>query len=137
TDPARLLQESAEAVSPERIVVRSQAAPSSWRMDPARMQQVLTNVLRNAVQMSPLGESVEARVFADNGQLVYEVRDSGPGIPAGEEERIFEPFYTRKTRGTGLGLSLAQRIVGQHRGTITAQNHPAGGAVFRVALGKL
>ncbi|MBI3783387.1 MAG: hypothetical protein HY270_08290, partial [Deltaproteobacteria bacterium] len=103
-DPARVLHESADAVNPERIIVRSQDAPTTWRMDAARMHQVLTNILRNAVQMSPDGEPVEARVFADDGQLVYEIRDAGPGIPAGEEERIFEPFYTRKTRGTGLGL---------------------------------
>src|SRR5262249_17474388 len=133
-DPARVLQDSAEVVSPDRIIIRNQEAPRAWRMDPARMQQVLTNVLRNAVQMSPAEAPVEARVFADNGQLVYEVRDAGPGIPAGEEERIFEPFYTRKIRGTGLGLSLAQRIVGQHHGRISAANHPSGGAVFRIAL---
>ncbi len=136
-DPARVLQDSAEVVSPERIIVCSQDAPRSWRMDPVRMQQVLTNLLRNAVQMSPAEAPVEARVFADNGQLVYEVRDAGPGIPAGEEERIFEPFYTRKARGTGLGLSLAQRIVGQHRGRITAENQPGGGAVFRIALERI
>lgn len=135
--PARVLQDCAESVQPERIVVHSDGAPPSWRMDAPRMQQALANVLRNAVQISPQDASIDAAVFAENGHLVFEVRDAGPGIPAGEEERIFEPFYTRTARGTGLGLPLARRIVVQHRGTITAQNQPGGGAVFRISLEKL
>ena len=78
-----------------------------------------------------------AAVFAENGHLVFEVSDAGPGIPAGEEERIFEPFYTRSARGTGLGLPLARRIVGLHHGTITAGNNANGGAVFRITLERL
>ncbi len=136
-DPSRVLQDCADAVGAERIVMNDAEAPSSWSMDPSRMQRVLTNVLRNALQMSPDGTPVEASVFRDNGHLVYEVRDHGPGIPPGEEDKIFEPFYTRKVRGTGLGLSLAQRIVGQHHGSISARNHPDGGAVFRIALESL
>ena len=78
--------------------------------------------------MTPLnsGES-------SNGKHV-EIRDHGPGLPTGEEERIFEPFHTRKVRGTGLGLALVRRIVTQHGGTIVARNAPEGGAVFRIAL---
>jgi two-component system sensor histidine kinase HydH len=134
TDPARLLRDSVEATRPDRIHVSDQGAPRLWPMDAARMQQALTNVLRNALQVSPPDAPVEARVFADNGNLVFEVRDAGPGIASGDEERIFEPFYTRKSGGTGLGLALAQRIVAQHRGTIRACNAAEGGAVFRIAL---
>lgn len=136
-DPARLLRESAAAVQPDRIVVHGESAPPSWRLDGPRLQQALTNVLTNAVQISPADASVEAAVFAEHDRLVFEVRDAGPGIPPGEEERIFEPFYSRRPRGTGLGLSLARRIVTQHRGTITAENAPGGGALFRICLEKL
>jgi two-component system sensor histidine kinase HydH len=66
--------------------------------------------------------------------LVIEVRDRGEGITPGEEERVFEPFYTRRAKGTGLGLALARRIVEGHSGNITARNHPEGGAVFSVRL---
>jgi two-component system sensor histidine kinase HydH len=68
------------------------------------------------------------------GRLVFEVRDSGPGVPEDERERIFEPFYTKRTRGTGLGLAVAKRVVELHRGTISVDNAPGGGAIFRVAL---
>src|SRR5262249_42203616 len=113
------------------------SAPSTWRLDGPRLQQALTNILANAVQISPDGGLVRAAVFTERDRLIFEVRDSGPGIPPGEEERIFEPFYTRRARGTGLGLSLARPIVTQHHGTITAENAPGGGAVFRISLEKL
>lgn len=134
SDPVAVLRESAESIAPERIVLDVERAPSTWRLDPARMRQVMGNVLRNAVQASPDDSPIHAAVFRDDGRLVFEVRDHGPGIPPGDEERIFEPFYTRKTRGTGLGLPLVRRIVAQHGGTVRAGNHPEGGAVLRISL---
>jgi two-component system, NtrC family, sensor histidine kinase HydH len=134
SDPVAVLRESAEAIAPERIVLDVAGAPPTWRLDPARMRQVIGNVLRNAVQASPDDSPIHAAVFRDDGQLIFEVRDHGPGITPGDEERIFEPFYTRKTRGTGLGLPLVRRIVGQHGGTVRAGNHPEGGAVLRISL---
>jgi two-component system sensor histidine kinase HydH len=77
--------------------------------------------------------NVDLDIHAD-GYLVIEVRDRGEGIAPGEEERVFEPFYTRRVKGTGLGLALARRIVEGHGGTITARNQPDGGAVFSVRL---
>jgi two-component system sensor histidine kinase HydH len=133
-DPRIVLQDSAEAVDPERIVLHTEGAPDRWRLDPARMRQALGNLLRNAIQASPEGAQVDASVFADAGRLVFEVRDRGPGIAAGDEERIFEPFYTSKARGTGLGLSLVERIVKQHGGTVGAGSCPEGGAVLRITL---
>jgi signal transduction histidine kinase len=70
----------------------------------------------------------------EGDRLVFTVRDHGPGIPPADLERIFEPFYTTRPTGTGLGLAVAQRIVQMHGGTLTAANDPGGGASFRMAI---
>jgi two-component system, NtrC family, sensor histidine kinase HydH len=130
-DPAALLSAAAEAVAPEHIQVDVSGAPASWPLDAARMAQVLTNLLENAVQA---GAPVLARVAAQANRLIFEVRDSGPGVPEDERERIFEPFYTKRTRGTGLGLAVAKRVVELHRGSISVADVAGGGAIFRVVL---
>ncbi len=130
-DPAQLLRDAAAAVGDGRLEVSADGAPASWSLDPLKMQQVLENVLRNACQASPEERPVAARVTADGDHLLFVVRDAGPGIPAGDEERIFAPFYTTRAQGTGLGLGVARRIVEMHGGTIAAGNRPAGGGAIR------
>jgi two-component system sensor histidine kinase HydH len=132
TDPVALLADAAEAVDPDRIALDTAHAPARWTLDGARLRQVLVNLLRNAMEASP--EGAEASVGRENGSLVFRVRDHGAGLPAGEAERIFEPFYTTRAQGTGLGLAVARRIVEQHGGTLTAATHPGGGAEFRLAI---
>lgn len=134
TDPAELLRTCAADANGGGIVVDTEGAPSSWPLDAKRMRQALTNILRNARQASPEGTHPEAAVARENGTLVFTVRDFGPGVEPGEEKRIFAPFYTTRTTGTGLGLAVAQRVAELHEGTITVSNHPEGGAVFRIAL---
>jgi signal transduction histidine kinase len=68
------------------------------------------------------------------GRLAIEVADRGPGVPPADRERVFEPFFTKKTRGTGLGLAVARRIVELHGGTIAVRDRSGGGAVFRVEV---
>lgn len=133
-DPAALLRDGADAVDPARIALRVASVPPSWLLDAARTRRALVNVLRNAVQASPEGARVEASAFVDRGRLVFEVRDRGPGIPPGEEERIFEPFHTRKLRGTGLGLAIARQAVEQQGGEVHARTLPGGGACFRLTI---
>jgi two-component system, NtrC family, sensor histidine kinase HydH len=133
-DPAAVLEASVQEVDPEAFEVSVTGAPASWPMDANRMRQALTNVLRNARQATPAGTRSEASVEQKNGSLVFSIRDFGPGIPAGEEKRIFSPFYTTRTSGTGLGLAVAQRVAEIHSGTVAASNHPGGGAVFRITL---
>lgn len=106
-------------------------------MDAARMEQVLINLLANAVQASSEGGAIDAEVAREGDQLVYRVRDRGEGLGAlseAELEALFEPFRTERVRGTGLGLAVARRIVEAHGGRITAANHPEGGALFTVRL---
>lgn len=129
-DPATLLTESATRVSPAIRVV-TDGAPRAWQLDPRRVGQVLANLLDNAVQA---GAPVTASVQEEGGRLVYEVSDAGPGVPEADRARLFEPFFTTRTHGTGLGLAVVKRVVELHRGTITVEDAPGGGACFRVAL---
>jgi two-component system, NtrC family, sensor histidine kinase HydH len=73
-------------------------------------------------------------VRAASGDVLIDVRDHGPGLPPGGEERIFEPFVTDRTRGTGLGLAIARRAAVQHGGTLRGETHPDGGARFCMVL---
>ncbi len=131
-DPTGLLRDAAGSVDAGRIQIVPEGAPASWPLDRERMRQVLTNLLENAIQAG--GGQVQARVTGEPGRLIYEVRDRGDGIPEGELDRIFEPFHTLRTHGTGLGLAVAKRLVELHGGTISATNLAGGGALFRVTL---
>ncbi|MDX2170191.1 MAG: ATP-binding protein, partial [Deltaproteobacteria bacterium] len=133
-DPAALLREAAEGVGGAPIALDVGGAPPRWPLDPVRMHQVLANLLRNAVQASPDGAPVAASVGVAHGALLFTVRDRGRGVPPGEEARIFEPFHTTRTRGTGLGLAVARRIVELHGGSIAVGNPPGGGAEFQVRI---
>lgn len=107
-------------------------------MDPRRLRKALHNVIENAVQHSPEGGTVAIRVepeaHGERDGLRCEVADSGPGIPAADLPRVFEPFFTRRRGCTGLGLSIAQRIVEEHGGRISAGNRPQGGATVTLAF---
>ncbi|RZL57843.1 MAG: PAS domain S-box protein [Variovorax sp.] len=123
-----------------RVDLRLPASPLSAKVDPFRFQQVVRNVLANAIRFSPDGAPIElgARLGSDRSVHVW-VRDLGPGIPPGEGEQIFDAFVqSSKTRdgagGTGLGLAICRKILDAHRGTISARNHPGGGACFDVLL---
>src|SRR5262245_26252826 len=133
-DPATVLRDAVHDVDAAHIDVDTAAAPVSWRLDPARMHQALVNLLRNAVDASPAGTHAVATVAREGDALGFRVRDRGAGLPPGDAERIFEPFYTTRAQGTGLGLAVARRIVELHGGAVTAHSHPEGGAEFRVVI---
>lgn len=129
-----LLTDAASEVDRQRIRVSAPARlPPVW-LDRDRMLQVLTNLLRNALQASPPNSHVELVVTPFEGTVAVEVLDRGVGIPAGEEERIFEPFRTHKTKGIGLGLAISRKLVEQHGGTLRAHARAGGGACFRIEL---
>lgn len=134
TDPSAPLTRAVRATGPERIDCRSEGAPPFWPLDAARMEQVLINLLENALAVTPSHQRVVATLAGDGEGLRYVVRDHGPGVPAAERARIFEPFHTTKTRGTGLGLAVSKRIVELHGGHIHVGDAPDGGAVFEVLL---
>jgi signal transduction histidine kinase len=107
-------------------------------LDRHRLAQVFQILMDNAIRHSPPGAQVQVwvRLCNEAGQKCIEcaIVDAGPGFDPGDLPRVFEPFFTRRSGGTGLGLSLAQRIVEQHAGTITAANRPEGGAIMTVRL---
>ena len=134
-DPGELLvHAAATATATDRIAVSLRAAPPSWRLDAARIEQVLFNLLDNALAVTPPALMVDAQVTREGDALVYSFRDRGPGVPEGERTRVFEPFHTTKLRGTGLGLAVAKRIVQLHGGRIDVVDALGGGAVFRVYI---
>lgn len=134
--PAELLDEAGFELDRDRIRLDTTKAPATFSLDPDRMNQVFVNVMQNALQASPGGESIEVAVEERAGSLFVSIRDCGEGIPPGSERLIFEPFHTKRIRGTGLGLTVAKRIVELHGGRIEASNHPEGGAEFRITLPK-
>jgi len=100
-----------------------------------RLEQVFRNLIENAIHHSPPGGCVTVRVRRGRvGGVECSVQDAGPGFRDEDLPRVFEPFFTRRHGGTGLGLALAQRIVQQHGGTLGAENAAQGGAVLRVEL---
>jgi two-component system sensor histidine kinase HydH len=132
--PAEVLVSAVAATTPERIEMSIAGAPTSWLIDPARIQQLLINLIDNALSVTPPPAKVEARVRRVGDTLLYSVRDHGPGVPDGDRLRVFEPFHTTKLHGTGLGLAVAKRIADLHGGRIEVVDSPGGGAEFQVLL---
>ncbi|WP_102127499.1 sensor histidine kinase [Deinococcus planocerae] len=116
--------------------VRPGTAPLIVRGDPVHLEQVLLNLVRNAVEAARGGPGAEVRVEARRrGEDVWvEVRDTGPGLTEAVRERLFTPFTTTKPDGLGLGLSLSQTLVQGMGGDLRGENGPGGGAVFTVTL---
>lgn len=102
--------------------------------DGPKLVQALSNLVRNAIEVSPPGGEVLLRVGHDDGEVSFEVADQGPGIDPAIGRNIFDPFYSKKSGGTGLGLSIVHRIVTGHGGAIGYRNRESGGAVFEIRL---
>jgi len=145
TDLADLAGQAVEEGRPEAerkhidLVLSAAPVPRS-AVDPTRIAQLLGNLITNAVKFTPEGGKVEVRLAADDGEAVLSVADTGIGIPAADQERVFERFYrteaaTRRViPGSGLGLTISRAIVDAHRGTITAHSDGKHGSTFTVRL---
>jgi signal transduction histidine kinase len=112
---------------------------ASVRGDRVQLQQVMLNLILNAVEaMSSIGEGTrELSISTERcqaGGILVAVRDSGPGIEAEHRNRIFEPFYTTKTSGIGMGLSICRSIIEAHGGHLWTDANRPRGAVFRFTL---
>ncbi len=107
-------------------------------IDSVLIEQVLINLLENAIKYTPAGSPIDLAASQDGAAIMIEVADRGPGLPPGDEQRIFEKFYRSRTphngSGVGLGLTICRGIVEAHGGRIWAENRPGGGATFRFTL---
>jgi signal transduction histidine kinase len=106
--------------------------------DSIQLQQVILNLVVNAID-AMAGTPGDDRVISIRTSRVENfaeltLSDHGPGIPEGKLKEVFEPFVTSKSKGMGVGLSIARTIVEAHNGQISAGNDPGGGAVFRIKL---
>jgi two-component system sensor histidine kinase KdpD len=106
-------------------------------VDEVLLEQVFVNLLENAAKHTPPGTPVDITAEAGNVEVIVTVADRGPGVPAGEEERVFEKFQrVGSTAGTGvgLGLTICRGIVNAHGGRIWVERRPGGGALFRFTI---
>lgn len=112
-------------LSPEELFIAA---------DPDQMKQVFLNLVTNAVQaMEHMGGNIMLSTRRDGDYVEVVVADNGPGIPAEELGKVFDPFYTRRAEGTGLGLTIVHRIIDEHDGHIEVESSPAG-TTFTVAI---
>jgi signal transduction histidine kinase len=103
-------------------------------VDALQIEQVLLNVILNAIQASPRKSSVRVLERSDGHQAYVDVVDEGPGIPSAHLAEVFSPFFTTRDGGTGLGLAIARRIVAAHRGHIDVHHTSELGTCIRIAL---
>jgi two-component system sensor histidine kinase KdpD len=107
------------------------------KLDFGLMEQVLHNLLLNATQHAPEGSNIRVKFFYDNGFLMIQVMDRGPGFSQNDLSMVFNKFYRGESAvagGTGLGLSIVKGFVEAHNGTITAENRQNGGARFTIKI---
>ena len=103
------------------------------RADERMLRLALLNLMRNGAEANPDGD-VFVSAAREDGAVVIQVRDTGPGIAPADLQKIFIPFFTTKAKGHGIGLALTHRIITQHGGTLSAANSPDGGALFTIKL---
>jgi signal transduction histidine kinase len=136
-DLVELLDELARTTLPTGMTVRLSLDPATPALlghyDPLR--RAFSNILRNAVEACDgTGEIEIVAAPATDGAVRIMIRDHGPGIPPELDARIFDPYCTGKSGGTGLGLALAKQTVEMHRGSIAVEQTPGGGATFVVRM---
>jgi PAS domain S-box-containing protein len=129
------------ALAGKGIEVKVQALPSSApasslivSIDPPQMQQVLANLVVNARQAMPAGGTITIDALAEGDVVSLTVTDEGTGIPPEIQEQIFEPLFTTKRCGTGLGLAVAHQIVARHQGSIHVTSKVGEGTTFEIVL---
>lgn len=129
-----ILEESlSEIVIPDQITIQKPTNDVSLFCDAEKIKAVFTNLIVNAIQAMDNHGNIAIQFGETDAEVTFTVQDSGPGIPDSALEKIFEPLFTTKSRGTGLGLPAVKMIIQQHQGTISVSNKPT---TFLVVLPK-
>lgn len=120
----------------QRVRLHYEPPPQAVEIDAdaEQIRQLLVNLALNALDVMPLGGLLDVAAKVEDGQAVLDVADTGPGIPSAHLSRLFEPFFTSKEAGLGLGLVVSHRIARDHGGSLHASNRPEGGACFTLRL---
>lgn len=129
----RLLRPEAEKKKVKLIVKPPRTPISSIQADAAQLEQVLLNLALNGVAAMPNGGTLLFKVSHQEEKLRIDIRDTGNGIPAEIQSRVFDPYFTTRSDGTGMGLALCDKIVRQHDGSIDFETSP-NGTTFSVLL---
>jgi signal transduction histidine kinase len=135
TDVPALIKDALSSVQiPPEVVVRTELGPISAELDPIAMKRVLSNLIINSVQSMPRGGELTLRATSSNGQLIIEVGDHGVGISAEDQFNIFKPFFTKKSKGMGMGLPVTKKYVDLHGGTISVKSALGKGTTITLVL---
>jgi len=126
-----------EARSRGIVVERELEGPLKAHADPNLLRHAVANLLKNAMEATsgmPREGRIVVRAFRDGQRVRISVKDNGPGIPPEQIASVFDPFFSTKESGTGLGLTLVQQVVQEHGGTVACSSEPGEGTVFKISL---
>ncbi|MDR1447090.1 MAG: HAMP domain-containing histidine kinase [Treponema sp.] len=133
-NPADLLEETSQRLCGRNIVTEDSVKESRVSSDPARLRSVFENIIRNALEAEgPEGE-IKAVISREGGEIVIRIMDRGKGIEEKDKSRIFDPFYTTKSTGAGIGLAICKRFLEAAGGSIVLENRENGGAVVTLKI---
>jgi signal transduction histidine kinase len=119
------------------VTLNLPSALPSVALDPAQMEQVFFNLLKNALEALRDGGSIDISLSSDDNDVITTVRDDGHGMTPEQVAHLFEPYRTSKEHGTGLGLMISARIVRDHGGTISVESEPEKGTAFTIRLPRI
>jgi signal transduction histidine kinase len=131
-----VLQLLAPQVAASRVEPRLESDGQGCRasLDEASVRSALMNLMLNAVQAMPDGGTLRVRTRAEGATVLVEIEDTGRGMTPEEVANIFEPFYTTKSQGLGLGMPYARKVIEQHGGTVSVESRAGEGTTVRVEL---
>ncbi|MBD1847208.1 HAMP domain-containing histidine kinase [Cyanobacteria bacterium FACHB-63] len=137
-DLRSLIVESLKVLQPtmdqKHLQVQYPQSSLLMSMDRVQMKQVFDNLLSNAIDFSPECSTVTIEWTVFQGEVLIQISDQGRGLSPEDLQKVFNPFYSRRTGGTGLGLTIAKKVISDHEGSIWAQNNPQGGARFSLTM---